>query len=224
MRLLIVEDDAQLRCVIAAALTDLGHMVRDVADGVAADLALATDEYDLVLLDLNLPRMDGMAVLRKLRARRRRTPVLVVTARDAVDDRILGLDAGADDYIVKPFDLGELEARVRALLRRASSGDAVLRAAAVELDTRAHTVRVNGQDVALTPREFAILEALLLQQGRVVSRARLGAQAAGDLDLLPSALDVFVHRLRRKLEGSGLEIRTIRGVGFMIPSESNSMV
>ncbi len=136
MRLLVVEDDKQLRDVVVAALTDLGHMVRDVADGVAADLALATDEYDLVVLDLNLPRMDGMTVLPKLRARRRHTAVLVVTPRDAVDDRILGLDAGADDYIVKPFDLGELEARVRALLRRSSCGEVVLRAGDVALDTR----------------------------------------------------------------------------------------
>jgi DNA-binding response OmpR family regulator len=222
MRLLVVEDDAQLRGVIVATLMDLGHTVQSAQDGVEADLALATSEYDLIVLDLNLPRLDGIAVLRRFRSRRHPTPVLVLTARDAVGDRIAGLDAGADDYLVKPFDLGELEARVRALLRRTSSSDAVLRAAGVELDTRTRSVRANGVVVALTPREFAILEALLLQQGRVVNKARLGEQAAADDALLPGAIDVFVHRLRRKLEDSGLEIKTIRGVGYLIPHETGA--
>jgi len=222
MRLLVVEDDAQLRSVIVATLVDLGHTVQSVQDGIEADLILATSEFDLIVLDLNLPRMDGIAVLRRFRARRRPTPVLILTARDAVGDRIAGLDAGADDYLVKPFDLGEFEARVRALLRRASSADVVLRVGRVELDTRTRSVRASGVDVGLTPREFAILEALLLQQGRVVNKARLGAQAATDDALLPGAIDVFVHRLRRKLEDSGLEIKTIRGVGYLIPRESDS--
>ena len=222
MRVLVVEDDAQLRGVIVATLADLGHSVQSAADGVEADLAIATAEYDLIVLDLNLPRLDGIEVLRRFRARRRPTPVLILTARDSVRDRIRGLDAGADDYLVKPFDLGELEARARALLRRSAAADAVLREGGVEVDTRTRSVRVNGSDVALTPREFAILEALLLQQGRVVGKARLGEQAAAESPLLPGAIDVFVHRLRRKLEHSGLEIKTIRGVGYLISRGSDA--
>lgn len=220
MRLLVVEDDAQLLSVLVATLQDIGHTVQSAQDGVEADLCLATGEYDLVVLDLNLPRLDGIAVLRRLRARRRSTPILILTARDAIGDRIRGLDAGADDYLVKPFDLGEFEARVRALLRRASASDVVLSVGGVHLDTRTRSVRVHGSEVALAPREFGILEALLLQQGRVVSKSRLGEQAGSENPLLPAALDVFVHRLRRKLEQSNLEIKTIRGVGYLIPSDA----
>jgi len=219
MRLLVVEDDSQLRSVIVSTLTALGHAVQSAQDGVEADLLNATHEFDLVVLDLSLPRLDGLDVLRRLRARRRTAPVLILTARDGVSDRIRGLDAGADDYLVKPFHLGELEARCRALLRRASGADTTLRAGGVTLDTRTRTVRAGDEEVALTPREFAILEALLLQQGRVVSKARLGAQAAAGEELLPAAIDVFVHRLRRKLEQSRLEIKTIRGVGYIIPHD-----
>ena len=220
MRLIVIEDDAQLRQVIVAALAELGHAIVSAADGLEGDLRLSAEHFDLAILDLALPVRYGIDVLRRLRARRQETLVLILTARDQIEDRLRGLNAGADDYMVKPFELAELEARVRALLRRSARGDAVLRTAQIELDTRTHEVRAAGVTIAVPPREFSILEALLLQQGRVVPKARLATQATSTDDaLLPAALDVFVHRLRRKLGHAGLEIKTIRGVGYLIPAE-----
>ena len=152
------------------------------------------------------------------RARGVAAPVLVITARDTLDDRIRGLDAGSDDYLVKPFDLRELEARLRALLRRGTGAAARVEIGSVVLDTAARRVFVAGEPLALPPREFALLEALMLQPGKVVSKAKLATQlsAWGDEPLAPNALEVFVHRLRKKLENAGLEIRTLRGMGYMI--------
>jgi DNA-binding response OmpR family regulator len=220
MRLLVVEDDAQLRNVISLTFKDLGYAVETAADGVAADRLLSDCDFDLVVLDLGLPRVDGLEVLRRLRRRRRETAILILTARHRIEERIRGLDLGADDYLVKPFALGELEARARALLRRQANSGAVLECGRVRVDTRDRVVYADDSLVALAPREFAILEALLLHQGRVVTKSTLAAQVGGeDGSIGSAAMDVFVHRLRRKLEPAGLAIKTIRGVGYLVPIE-----
>jgi len=194
-----------------------GHAVDWVEDGEAAQAALGAEPYDLVLLDLGLPRRSGLEVLRELRRRGGRTPVLVLTARDAVADKVTGLDAGADDYLVKPFDLDELHARVRALLRRSSGrADPVLEVAGLRLDPAAHEVSLDGAPVALSAREFALLEALLEHPGRPMSRARLEERLYGWGEQVESnAIEVHVHQLRKKL-GSHF-IQTLRGVGYVVP-------
>jgi len=217
MRLLVVEDDAQLRTVIALTFQDLGYAVDTAAEGAAADRLLGIRDFDLVVLDLGLPLLDGLEVLRRLRRRRSETAVLVLTARHRVEERIRGLDLGADDYLVKPFALGELEARVRALMRRHTRAGAVLESGRVRLDTRERVAYADGALLALAPREFAILEMLLLEQGRVVSKSKLATQKDGEAGF--AAMDVFVHRLRRKLQPAGLVIKTIRGVGYIVPIE-----
>jgi DNA-binding response OmpR family regulator len=222
MRLLIVEDDAQLRTVIALSFRDLGYAVEEAAEGEAADALLETREFDAVVLDLGLPGLDGLELLRRVRRRRSETAILVITARHRVEERIRGLDLGADDYLVKPFALGELEARVRALLRRGAKAAAVLEAGRVRLDTRERIAYADGNVVALAPREFAILEMLLLNQGRVVSKSKLAALGGGEAEIGSAALDVFVHRLRRKLEPAGLSVKTIRGVGYLVPTSPAS--
>jgi two-component system, OmpR family, response regulator len=219
MRLLVVEDDAQLRTVIALTFRDLGYAVDTAAEGAAADRLLDTRDFDVVVLDLGLPQVDGIEVLRRLRRRRSEAAVLVLTARHRVEERIRGLDLGADDYLVKPFALGELEARVRALMRRHTKAGAVLESGRVRLYTRERVVYGDGALVALAPREFVILEMLLLHQGQVVSKSRLADQRDGEPALGFAAMDVFVHRLRRKLQPSGLVIKTIRGVGYIVPIE-----
>ncbi|HLX27677.1 MAG TPA: response regulator transcription factor [Casimicrobiaceae bacterium] len=220
MRLLVVEDDAQLRAVIALTFQDLGYAVDTAAEGAAADRLLGNRDFDVVVLDLGLPLVDGLEILRRVRRRRSETAVLVITARHRVEERIRGLDLGADDYLVKPFALGELEARVRALLRRQTKAGAVLESGRVRLDTRERVVYADDTLVALAPREFAILEMLLLHQGRVVSKAKLVGQQSGEAKIASAAIDVFVHRLRRKFEPAGLSIKTIRGVGYIVPNEA----
>lgn len=219
MRLLVVEDDVQLRTVIALTLRDLGHAVEVATEGEAADALLGSRDFDVVVLDLGLPRVDGLEVLRRVRHRRSETAILVITAQHRVEERIRGLDLGADDYLVKPFALGELEARVRALLRRRTKAAAMLEYGRVQLDTRERVVYVDGSLTPLAPREFAILEMLLLNRGRVVSKAKLAALGCGEAEIGSAALDVFVHRLRRKLEPAGLSIKTIRGIGYLVPDE-----
>lgn len=220
MKLLLVEDDRLLGDGIRAGLMQGGFTVDWVRDGVEAELALRAESYAAIVLDLGLPRMSGLDLLRRVRAARNAVPVLVLTARDAIDDRILGLDSGADDYMVKPFDLAELQARLRALVRR-SRGQAspLLTHGNVELDPVAHRVTCEGREVELTAREFAVLHALLLNRGRVLSREQIEQQLYGWGDEVESnAIEVFVHHLRRKLPG-GL-IRTVRGVGYVIGDEA----
>ncbi len=216
MRILLVEDDSLLGDGLRAGLAQDGHAIDWVRDGAAADAALRADRFALVILDLGLPRLAGLDVLRALRGRDDATPVLILTARDAVADRIEGLDAGADDYLVKPFDLGELKARARALLRRAAGrGSPEIRHGALVVDPAAHTVAMSGNPVELSRGEFAILHDLLQNVGRVRSREQLEASLHGfDGEIESNLIEVYVHRLRRKL-GADL-IKTIRGIGYLM--------
>ena len=220
MRILLVEDDALLGDALQAGLRQAGHAVDWTRDGIAAETALAAEEYAAVVLDLGLPRKDGLDVLRGLRARKRTLPVLVLTARDTVDDRITGLDAGADDYLVKPFDLGELNARLRALLRRAGSQPApVLAAAGITLDPATRAVSCAGRPVELSAKEYALLLSLMQQAGRALSRAQLEEQLYGwGEEVGSNAVEVHIHNLRKKLGGEA--IRTLRGIGYVMAKDT----
>lgn len=217
MRILVVEDDKLLGDALQAGLRQAGFAVDWLTDGAAAETALRGDEFKAVVLDLGLPRLTGLDLLTRIRDRGDRTPVLVLTARDAVDDRVRGLDCGADDYLVKPVALAELAARLRALVRRAQgSAGGPLRVGALTLDPAARSVSFRGHPVALQPREFAMLQELVLNAGRVLTRSQLEARLyEWDTGLDSNAIEVHVHHLRRKL-APGI-IRTVRGVGYMIP-------
>jgi DNA-binding response OmpR family regulator len=197
-----------------------GHTVDWVRDGAQADVAVAGSPYDLVLLDLGLPRKDGLTLLRGWRARGLDVAVLIVTARDAVSDRVAGLDAGADDYLVKPFDLDELSARVRAVLRRRSGrADALVKLGPLELDTAARRVRFKGREVSLSAREYALLEALADRPGAYLSRAQLEERLYGWAEEIASnAVEVHIHGLRRKLDPE--LIRNVRGLGYTLVTGS----
>jgi DNA-binding response OmpR family regulator len=217
MRILLVEDDQMIGRAIQTALRQDGHAVDWVLDGNAADAALAAGSFDLVLLDLGLPGRDGVSLLRLIRSRKDATPVLVITARDAIADRIAGLDAGADDYLVKPFDLDELAARMRALLRRsAGRGEPVIEHGRIRMNPATREVARDGQPVSLSPREYAVLEALMSHPGAVLSRAQLEDRLYGWGESVDSnAVEVYIHGLRRKL-GRDL-VQNLRGVGWFIP-------
>ena len=221
MRILLVEDDQMIGEVVLDTLRAEQWAVDWVKDGDMAETALATGDYDLVLLDLGLPKKDGLAVLRDLRARQQRVPVLVATARDAVTERVAGLDAGADDYIVKPYDIDELLARIRALVRRASGraepsytwGD-------VSITPATHEVTVKGEPVSLSAREWAVLEPLIAWPGRVLSRPQLEEKLYSWRDEVSSnAVEVYVHGIRKKL-GAGL-IQNVRGLGYLVPKRED---
>ena len=217
MRILLAEDDPQLGDGLMVGLRQAGHAVDWVRDGIAAELALKSEPFDLLLLDLGLPRQDGVTVLRQLRARGQTLPVLILTARDAVEDKVAGLDAGADDYLVKPVDLNELGARVRALARR-SGGHALplLQIGDLELDPAARTAHVAGAPVELAAREYSLLLTLAENAGRVMTRAQLESSLYGWRDEPDSnALEVHIHHLRKKLGAE--RIRTLRGIGYMMP-------
>ncbi len=222
MRVLVVEDDALLGDAIQAGLKQAGYAVDWMKDGISAEQALATEPYAAVVLDLGLPRLSGLEVLRRLRGRNVPTPVLILTAMDTVDDRIKGLDAGADDYLVKPFDMGELAARLRALIRRASGkAEPLLEVAGVKLDPAAHRVLYRNKPVDLSAREFAVLHAMMLNAGKVLSRARIEEQLyAWGEEIESNAVEVHIHHLRRKLF-PGL-IETIRGVGYLMPRDKGN--
>ena len=217
MRLLLVEDDTMIGEAVLDLLRAEHYAVDWVKDGEMAETALRSQTYDLVLLDLGLPRRDGLAVLRAMRARKERIPVLIATARDSVQQRIEGLDAGADDYVLKPYDLDELLARIRALVRRAAGrAEPVYEHKGVTINPATREVTVGDQPVVLSAREWAVLEPLLARPGLVLSRAQLEEKLYGWKDEISSnAVEVYIHGLRKKL-GAEL-IQNVRGVGYMVP-------
>lgn len=218
MRILIAEDDAILADGLTYSLRDTGYSVDRVTTGVEADAALSTSEFDLLILDLGLPRMSGLEVLKRLRSRGSQVPVLILTAADGVDDRVRGLDMGADDYLAKPFVLAELAARVRALTRRGrSAAAATLRHGDLSYDQVGKVAAIKGQMLDLSARELALLEIFLQRPGRMVSKERIVDLLCqwGD-ELSTNAVEVYIHRLRRKVESGGVEITTVRGLGYCL--------
>jgi len=218
MRILVVEDTPDVGEGVVESLEAMGHAVDWARDGKTADEWLRDSNYQLVVLDLMLPGLDGLTLLKRLRERRSETPVLVLTARSAIDDRIGSLDLGADDYMVKPFDFRELQARVRSLLRRHSGGRAIeLRYGNLVFDRSARTVRINDVPAKLTRRELSLLEILLARPTMVFSKAQLLDQLFGfSAEPTENNIEVLITRLRRKLAGSGVEITAQRGVGYRI--------
>jgi len=216
MHILLVEDDRMIGESVRAALKQDGHAVDWLRDGNSADTALSHEEFDVVLLDLGLPGKDGLDLLRALRARRKPTPVIVLTARDALQDRVAGLDAGADDYVVKPFELEELTARMRAVVRRRTGhAEPVIEVGTIRLDPAKREVTRAGAPVILSAREYAVLEALMLRPGAILSRAQLEDRLYGWGDAVESnAVPVYIHQLRRKLGADA--IRNVRGVGYYV--------
>ena len=221
MRILIAEDDSILTDGLTRSLRQSGYAVDAFSDGIAADAALMAQEFDLLILDLGLPRMSGLEVLSKLRARQSRLPVLILTAADSVEQRVKGLDQGADDYMAKPFSLSELEARVRALARRgAGGGSTILRHGKLEFDQTGRVALVNQQTLDLSAREVSLLEILLTRSGRMVSKTQIVDHLCewGE-EVSSNAIEVYVHRLRKKLEDSGIKITTVRGLGYCLERE-----
>jgi DNA-binding response OmpR family regulator len=219
MRVLVVEDDRMIAEAVRTALEQDGYTVEWIRDGASAAAALATSSFDIVLLDLGLPRRSGLDVLRDARRQGTATPVIIITARDDVQSRVAGLDSGADDYLVKPFDLDELAARMRSVLRRgAGRGASAIEHAGIRLDPVTHEVSRNAAPVTLSAREYAVLEALMLRPGAILSRAQLEDRLYGwGGEIESNAVEVYVHALRRKLGAEA--IRTVRGVGYCVPKK-----
>ena len=221
MRLLVVEDDFALSEVLVHSLRQIGYAVDSIGDGMAADALLRHQRFDLIVLDLGLPGLDGLDVLRRFRAKGSTTPVLILSGRDADDERVHGLDSGADDYLVNPISLNELEARVRALLRRSHNTDSPwLRRARLSFDTVSRTVTIDDVSVELSAREVSLLEALFVHFGQIVSKERLLEHVygnGGDVGL--NTIEVYIHRLRKKVAGSGVSLRTVHGRGYVLETE-----
>jgi two-component system OmpR family response regulator len=222
MRILVVEDDALLADGLTRVLKRSGHAVDQVRTGLQADNSLRVTSYELVVLDVGLPGIDGFEVLRRLRSRRSKANVLVLTARDGVEDRVHGLDLGADDYLTKPFSVTEFEARVRALSRRPTLTATSIVIRGLSVDVEAKRVKVNAVPIDLTVREWALLELFLAHPGRVLSKEQIAQQLASYEDpLTVNAIEVYVSRLRSKVEASGVRIRTVRGFGYMWEAEND---
>lgn len=231
MRILLIEDDAVLQAVMLRSLTDAGHRVDPASHLEEASHFWQVQPYDVVLLDLNLPfngqataaQGSGLSLLRTARSRGDRTPVLVLTARNRTDERIAGLDAGADDYLGKPFDLAEIEARLRALARRAMGADDVVQVGRLILQRKNRRILVEEQDLALPAREFEVLWELMSPPGRTVSKRELSDKLSTfDDALADNALEAFISRLRKKLSDSGATIRTLRGIGYLLEESKNT--
>lgn len=217
MRILLAEDDRVIADGVGRALRRGGYALDHVDNGVDADAALSSQPYDLLILDLGLPRLNGIEVLKRLRSRKSALPVLILTAQDGIDDRVRGLDAGADDYLSKPFALPELEARVRALTRRGTGQPRCIEVGQLAYDQADRVLKINGQMVELSAREIGLLEVLLLRAGRLVSKDQLVDHLCGWGDEVSSnAIEVYVHRLRKKLEESDVRIVTVRGLGYCL--------
>lgn len=218
MRILVVEDEPVLRAQLAQAIAAAGHTVDSVADGAQAHYLGEVEDFDAVVLDLGLPVLDGLSVLRRWRTAGRNMPVLILTARSAWQEKVAGIDAGADDYLAKPFDFRELEARCRALLRRPSAQAAgVQRFGDLVIDSAARLLTLAGQRIELPKREYSLLEILLAGMNRAVSKDEIANKLfAFDDDAAPNAIEVYIARLRRKLEGSPLRIETRRGTGYIL--------
>jgi len=223
MRILIVEDDAVLANGLVRTFKQASYAVDHVSNGAQADLMLQESVYDLVILDLGLPKMDGMEVLKKLRQKGSKVAVLILTARDAIESRVKGLDLGADDYLTKPFNLDELEARVRALIRRGQLGSNLpLHCAKLSLSVVDKTA-MNGEiPMPLSAREFGLLEVLMTRANKVVNKEQLlEALVNWDTEISDNAIEVYIHRLRKKIEPSGARIRTIRGLGYLLEAQKD---
>jgi two-component system, OmpR family, response regulator len=224
MRILIAEDDAIMADGLTRSLRQSGYVVDRVGTGLEADCAVTRGEFDLLILDLGLPKMGGLEVLRRLRARQSNLPVLILTALDGVNDRVRGLDLGADDYLAKPFDLNELEARVRALTRRGAAGvSGVLRHGELSYDQIGRVTQLRGKLLDLSARENGLLEILLQRVGRIVSKEQLVEHLCewGE-EVSTNAIEVYVHRLRKKIEAEGVRIVTVRGLGYCLEKQKNS--
>ncbi|MGR9054137.1 MAG: response regulator [Gammaproteobacteria bacterium] len=218
MKVLLIEDDPVLADGLTHTLSDSGYKVTTATGGHYAEQLLLAQDFDLIVLDLGLPDMDGLELLRKLRGRKIPLPILILTARDGVNDRIIGIEQGADDYMTKPFELRELEARIHALIRRCYGGfndDIVI--GRLALDTHNHQVSVDGLAINLSAREYGVLEILLIQAGKVVSKDRIAQRLAADDDALSdNAVEIYIHRLRKRIEPYGAMIKTIRGLGYLL--------
>ena len=223
MRILVAEDDAILADGVVRALRQAGYAVDWVKDGIEADAALEANPFDLLILDIGLPKKSGLDVLRRLRGRDSHLPVLILTALDGVHDRVRGLDAGADDYLVKPFELAELEARVRALTRRGMAGSPTLiKHGALSYDQVGRVARLHGEPLDLSAREVSLLEMFLARAGRLVSKDQLVSHLCqwGE-EVSANAIEVYVHRLRKKLEPGGVAIVTVRGLGYSLEKSAS---
>lgn len=225
MNLLLAEDDAILSDALTAQLRNAGFEVEHAPNGAVAEFLLLKQPFDLAILDLGLPLVDGLTVLKRVRATKPTLPVLVLTALDSLDDRVAGLNAGADDYLTKPFNFPELEARLRALLRRSRPVGTVAELGRLHFDRDTRRASVQGEPLELSPREWMLMDLLLTQREKVVTKEQINQSwatersegAAGN-----NAIEVYIHRVRRKLEGSGLAIRTVRGLGYLLEPEADA--
>lgn len=223
MNILLAEDDSVLANALQAQMNNAGFTVEHAPNGAVAEFLLLRQAFDLAVLDLGLPMVDGLTVLRRVRLAKPQLPVLILTALDSLDDRVAGLNAGADDYLTKPFDFPELEARLRALLRRSRPVGATSELGQLHFARDTRRVTVRGEPLELSPREWLLLDLLLNQRDRVVTKDQINQTWATDRSEQPggnNSIEVYIHRLRRKLEQSGLVIRTVRGLGYLLETES----